>query len=537
MRKEEKKMVLLIDNFDSFTYNLFQYLAELGQDVAVRRNDAVCIEEIERMNPGHIVISPGPGRPEDAGISMAVIERFAGQIPILGVCLGHQCIARVYGLDVVRAGELYHGRPSSIRHQGDGLFRDMPEPFTAVRYHSLVAERPGEDSELKVTATSEEDDEIMGLAHKTHALFGVQFHPESYGTDGGMRLLENFLSISGCDQVLKRAIGKTAGGRALAVDEAMAVMERMISGTASEVEIAGLLMALHLKGEDVPELTGFARMMRRKAEMVTGELSGDIVDTCGTGGDVKGSFNISTAAAFVAAGAGAQVAKHGNRSVTSRCGSADVLEGLGVNIAIGPADVLKVLQKVGMAFFYAPRFHPSVRFVGGVRRQLGVRTVFNLLGPLCNPLAASCQLIGVYSVQLIDKMAETLVALGIKRGMVVHGEDGLDEITLTGPTHVAEIRDGWIRHYKLDPRDYGFSYCKPESLQGGDLKDNCGIILDLLDGSRGPKRDITLLNAAAAISVHRGDISFGESLDLARQSLDSGAARGKLDQLIGMSHA
>lgn len=530
-------MVLLIDNYDSFAYNLVQYLGELGQDVTVRRNDKLTVAEIERMNPSHIVISPGPGGPEDAGLSMAVIEAFAGKIPILGVCLGLQCIGRVYGLKIRKAAELFHGRVSSIRHGGEGIFRDLPEPLRGVRYHSLVVEAPTDDAELKVTATSEEDGEVMGLAHKRFAVFGVQFHPESHGSEAGLRLLENFLSQSGVDRSLKRALARLSSGKNLAVEEAMGVMERMISGSASEVEIAALLTALHLKGESPSELIGFARMMRNKAEAVSAEPFGDMVDTCGTGGDGRGTFNISTAAAFVAAGAGSQVAKHGNRSITSRCGSADVLEGLGVNISLSPGEALRMLRELGMAFFFAPRFHPSVRFVGNVRRQLGLRTVFNLLGPLCNPLGASCQVVGVYADDLIERMAESMVALGVKRGLVVHGMDGLDEITLTGPSRIAEIRDGWVRSYLLDPRDYGFSTCSPQSLKGGDLKDNCAIILDVLAGERGPRRDVCLLNAAAAIMVHRGDVAFGESLEMARQSLDSGAAQKKLQQMIGMGHA
>lgn len=526
-------MVLLIDNFDSFTYNLYQILVELGQEVTVRRNDALTLEEVERMNPGHLVISPGPGRPEEAGISMALVERFAGKIPILGICLGHQCIGRVYGLEVRRAREIFHGRRSLIRHQGEGLFRGLAESFQAVRYHSLVVEEPSAASLLKATAFSDEDGEVMGLAHKTHAVYGIQFHPESYGTQNGTRLLENFLNLAGLDQVLRRALQKTVRGDHLRVDEAMTVMDHMISGEASEVETAGLLTALQVKGESVSELTGFARMMRHKAERVPGDLPGEVVDTCGTGGDGRGTFNISTLAAFVAAGAGALVAKHGNRSVTSRCGSADLLEGLGVNISQGPTEVLQQLDRVGMAFCFAPRFHPSVRFVGGVRRALGVRTVFNLLGPLSNPLGASCQVIGVYAPQLVDRMAQTLVSLGVKRALVVHGEDGLDEITLCAPTQVAEIREGWIRRYTLDPRVYGYAFCSPESLSGGDLKDNCGIALDLLDGKRGPMRDVTLLNAAAALYVQRGDIDFGEGLELAQRSLDGGAAKEKLAQLIG----
>jgi anthranilate phosphoribosyltransferase len=256
------------------------------------------------------------------------------------------------------------------------------------------------------------------------------------------------------------------------------------------------------------------------------------VDTCGTGGDTSGTFNISTATALCVAGAGVRVAKHGNRSVTSKCGSADVIEALGVNISLPPARVAACLDQVGIAFLFAPAMHSAMKYVQPARRELRLRTVFNLLGPLCNPAHASAQVVGVYSEDLVPKLAEALNMLGVRRALVVHGHDGLDEITITGPTRVAEVRDGRVRTYEVTPEEFGLKRAALADISGGDAQQNAEIVREVIGGNKSPRRDVVLLNAAAAlVAAGRGD-SITETLPLAAESLDCGAARAKLEALV-----
>lgn len=523
-------MILLLDNYDSFTYNIYQYLAEMGLDVRVERNDAVTLEEIETMNPSHIIISPGPGRPENAGISIELIQAFKGVIPILGICLGHQAIGKAFGANIVRAGELYHGKASSISHDGKGCFNGVRNPLTAIRYHSLVIDKVYVPPELEVTATSP-DGEIMGVRHKEYHIEGLQFHPESIGTVSGKEMLLNFIRRDRLKPTARTFIRKVHAGEYLTEDEARLMMEDITSGSATPAQIAGILTAMSMRGESVSELTGFARVMRKKATAIPRPKDRKILDTCGTGGDTSGTFNISTIAALVAAGSGVTVAKHGNRSITSRCGSADVLEALGVNLSADPQLLSYALDSLGISFLFAPGLHLSMKHAVPVRKELGIRTVFNVLGPLSNPAGADFQLMGVFSNGIREKVAHTLVNLGVQRAMVVHGEDGLDEITLTGRTYISEVNNGWVKNYLLDPREYGMEYCLPEELKGGDLKTNREIALSILQGEKGPRRDVVLLNAAAAIYLAEQSPDFPQALKQAQTSIDEGIALQKLSSL------
>lgn len=523
-------MILLIDNFDSFTYNIYQYLKEMKYDVTVKRNNAISIEDIQEMKPSHIILSPGPGRPQEAGICIQVIDHFKGLVPILGVCLGHQAIGAAFGGKIVGAKELFHGKPSVIQHEDKGSFNGIKNPFTAIRYHSLVIEKISLPKELEVTAMSD-DGEIMGVRHRLYSIEGVQFHPESIGTEFGGEFLVNFIDQRKERPTVQSSIKKIYSGSYLSEDEARQVMEDITSGDATPAQIAGILTALSMRGESVSELTGFARVMREKATAIAKPAGHKVLDTCGTGGDTKGTFNISTLAALVAAGSGVTIAKHGNRSVTSRCGSADVLEALGVNIQVYPEIVTKALDKLGISFLFAPRLHASMKHAVPVRAELGIRTVFNILGPLANPANADYQLLGVFSNDIREKVAHVLVNLGIKRAMVVHGSDGMDEITLTGKTHVSEINDGWIKNYTLDPLAFGMEYCTPEDLKGGNLKKNAEIVLSVLEGEKGPRRDIVVLNAAAAIYLSGRAENMDEAVRTAQETIDSGKALDKLTQM------
>lgn len=318
-------------------------------------------------------------------------------------------------------------------------------------------------------------------------------------------------------------------------NEAGKVMEEISSGKATPAQISAILTALAFKGESVSEITGFARVMREKVKRVV-TANRSILDTCGTGGDSSYTFNISTISAFVTAGAGVAVAKHGNRSVTSKCGSADVLEALGINIMTSIDNVAETLENLDIAFLFAPLFHESVKNAVPVRREIGIRTIFNIIGPLTNPALADMQIIGVYEKKLVNIIAEVLVNLGIRKAMVVHGSDGLDEITLTGITHIAEVNNGWIRNYTFDPNTYGFEYCTKEDLLGGDIKTNKEIALSVLNGDKGAKRDAVIINSAAAIYLHNENISFEKAIELAKNSIDSGKALSKLNDLINFTN-
>jgi anthranilate phosphoribosyltransferase len=327
----------------------------------------------------------------------------------------------------------------------------------------------------------------------------------------------------------------------LSREQARAVMTQVLAGECTEAQIAALLVALHMKGETVEEIVGFAEAIRRAAEPLsirqdpTLDVSGTgrdaLVDTCGTGGDASGTFNISTATAVVVAGAGVRVAKHGNRSVTSRCGSADVMEALGININLPPTRLTACLEEVGIAFLFAPAMHSAMKHVQSVRRELRLRTVFNLLGPLTNPAHASAQVVGVYSADLVEKLAEALSMLGLHRVLVVHGLDGLDEITITVPTRIAEVREGTVRTYEVTPEEFGMNRASLDDLTGGDAAGNAVIIRKILAGEKSPRRDVVLLNAGAAfVAAGRAD-HLADGVPLARKSIDSGAAAAKLEAL------
>jgi len=339
-------------------------------------------------------------------------------------------------------------------------------------------------------------------------------------------------------------------GPSLDRGEARAVMGEVLSGKCTDAQIAALLVALRMKGETVEEIVGFAEAIRaaaaplpiRGAESLAVSGTGrdalaeespeeSLVDTSGTGGDASGTFNISTVTALVAAGAGVRVAKHGNRSISSKCGSADVVEALGINIQLSPERAAQCLREVGICFLYAPNLHPAMKQVQTVRRELRMRTMFNLLGPLTNPACASGQVVGVYSLDLVEKLAEALSMLGLHRALVVHGLDGLDEITITEKTRVAEAREGSVRSYEVEPEEFSMVRATLQEIAGGDAPENAAIIRAILGGEKSPRRDVVLLNAAAAlVAAGRAD-HIADGVPLAAESIDSGAAAGRLEAL------
>ncbi len=345
--------------------------------------------------------------------------------------------------------------------------------------------------------------------------------------------------------MIKEAIQKVVRGADLTEAEMERAMDEIMSGNATPAQIGAFITALRLKGETVDEITGAAKAMRARATRVNlnnhlitidrDEINVEdetILDTCGTGGDGTNTFNVSTATAFVAAGGGVKVAKHGNRAVSSQCGSADVLENLGVKLDISPSDVQTCIEKTGIGFLYAPLFHGAMKHAAGPRQEIGIRTIFNIIGPLTNPAGATAQVLGVYEPGLTEKIATVLGRLGTREAFVVCGEGTFDEISICGPTRVSHLKGGKVRTFDLTPEEYGFKRAAPAAIKGGDAKENAQIILNILDGVKGPKRDMVLLNASAAFVATGLDNSLYKGIERARDSIDSGGAREKLRSLV-----
>lgn len=542
-------MILMIDNYDSFTYNLYQYFGEIYSDIEVVRNDCITIEEIEKLSPEAIVISPGPGYPKDAGISVGVIKHFSGKLPILGICLGHQSICEAFGGKIIKADELMHGKSSKISIDNSSpIFKDLPKDIEAARYHSLIAEHSSLPECLEATAFDSAG-QIMAVQHREHPTYGLQFHPESVLTADGKIIIRNFLmNVKGIKldseklpkkempkTLLKPFIAKVTDGNSLTCHEAMDAMDIIMNGNATDAQIAGFLTALRIKGETVDEITGFAKIMREKANTIEG--CRDAVDIVGTGGDLASTFNISTTSSFVIAGCGTKVAKHGNRSVSSKSGAADVLESLGVKISSAPQQAKEMIDNIGISFLFAQSYHGSMRYVGPARRDLGIRTVFNILGPLANPANNDYILLGVYDKNLLEPMAGVLMNLGIKRAMLVYGNDRLDEISISDTTSVCEIKDGKTSFYEINPEDYGMKMAEKSEIVGGTATENAKITLGILKGEiQGAKRDIVLLNAGCALYITGKAGSISEGISLAKASIDGGWALAKLKQLIEYSN-
>ena len=532
-------MILVIDNYDSFTYNLVQGLGALGADIKVARNDEIDIDGIRAMKPDAILFSPGPGNPDSAGVTLAAIREFAGKVPLFGVCLGHQSIAQAFGGRIVRAKRLMHGKTSRLRHDGKGLFAGLDQGFVAMRYHSLAVERGSLPDCFEITAESE-DGEIMGLRHKTLPIESVQYHPESIGTPLGARQLANLVSLatgrrpqrSAPPSVRRAILLRGLEGKSPSEEESEGFFSAVMAGEVGEAELAAFLTAFAKNPVTTDELAGAARAMRSAGVRV--DLGGvDAVDIVGTGGDGAGTFNVSTTAAFIAAGAGVPVAKHGNVASTSSCGSADVLGALGYNLGADAEMVARSVREVGVGFLFAKEFHPAMRFAASVRRTLGFRTVFNLLGPLTNPAGARRQVIGVPQEQLAITFSETLRRLGSVRALAVCGDGGLDEISPGGFSFVSSLADGVVRNTLLDAgAAYGGHYTVAD-IRGGTAEENARLLLAVLDGEeRGPYRAAAVENAAAAILVGEKAKDYAEAISVARESIDSGRAREKLRKMI-----
>lgn len=551
-------MILLIDNYDSFSYNVYQLTASVDPDVKVVRNDELTVDEIQALGPTHIILSPGPGRPSDAGVCEEVIRRFAGKIPILGICLGHQAICEVFGATVTYAKQLMHGKQSLAALDTDSvLFRGMKKEITVARYHSLAAELPAELDTLKVTAKTF-DGEIMAVEHEKYPVYGVQFHPESVLTPEGYQIIENFLgkeradrnsakeiktevekqgtkNEEGSKKMIGEAIIKLSKKQDISYEMAKDVMNEIMSGEASDVQKSAYLTALSMKGETIEEITGSAEAMRDHALPVNHGM--EVMEIVGTGGDGSNSFNISTTASLIIAAAGVPVAKHGNRAASSKSGAADCLEALGVNISVEPEKAAELLREAGICFLFAQKYHTAMKYVGPIRKELGIRTVFNILGPLTNPAKASMQVMGVYDESLLESMAKVLSNLGVKKGMVVYGQEKLDEISICGPTSICCFKEGKTQMSTITPESVGLKCGAKGELLGGTPAENAAITRAILEGrERGAKRDAAVINAAAALFVAGKADSLAKAVKLAEETIDSGKALSKLEQFVLLSN-
>lgn len=538
-------MILLIDNYDSFTYNLYQALGVMYPHIEVKRNDEITLDEIEKMKPEAIIISPGPCYPAQAGISEEVIRTFSGRVPILGVCLGHQAIAESFGGKIVQAEKQLHGKQTDVKiDTASPLFAGLPSSIPVARYHSLIVEKSSLPECLEIIS-EDADGQIMGLKHKQHATYGMQFHPESIMTDSGMTILANFLRIAGIQPdmaaapaipdakktELKPLIAKAVDGEHLTQEEARRAVDIIMSDRATNAQTAALLTAMRMNVENADEITGCAMGMREKMTTVPHEQ--EVLEIVGTGGDLANSFNISTTSGFVIAACGQAVAKHGNRSVSSKSGAADVLEALGVKIASTPEKASACIDETGISFLFAQSYHKAMKFVGPVRAQIGIRTVFNILGPLANPANAEYMVVGVYEDRLLELVANVLKNLGVKRALVIRGSDGLDEFSISAHTNVFEIRNGEITSYEVTPESVGLKRATKTEIVGGTAAENAEITRGILGGKiTGAKRDIVLLNSGAVLYTCGKAESIAEGVKMAAEAIDNGAAMEKLNAMI-----
>lgn len=543
-------MIYLIDNYDSFSYNLYQLIGEADPAIEVIRNDALTVEELEEKNPEAVILSPGPGRPADAGICEEVALKLSGKVPILGVCLGHQAICEAFGGTVGYAKELMHGKSSLVKvDEQSPLFKGLPAKVRVARYHSLAADEGSLPECLQVVSRAD-DGEVMAVQHAEFPTFGVQFHPESILTPDGRAMIENFLAIATKEYtavapivrkeptMIREAIFKLVDKQDLTYDEAYDVINEIMSGETTQVQTAAFLSALSTKStksETIAEIAGCAAAMRSHATKV--DYDKPLLEIVGTGGDKAGSFNISTTAAFIVAAGGAKVAKHGNRAASSKSGTADCQEALGVNIEQSPDLCKKLLDEVGMCFFFAQKYHTAMRYVGPIRKELGFRTVFNILGPLTNPASPETMILGVYDESLVQPLARVLTSLGVKDGMVVYGQDCLDELSTACPTTVCEFHGDDYLSYVLTPEELGMKRCTKEDLRGGSPDENAQITRDILSGKEtGAKRDTVLVNAAAGLYIAGLAPSLKDGVAKAQELINNGKATETLEEYVRVSN-
>ena len=531
-------MILLIDNYDSFVFNVAQYLGELtDEEVRTVRNDQLTLAEIRALKPSRIVLSPGPKHPKDSGICLEILKEIT-DIPILGICLGHQAFGLVHGATVKRLEIPLHGKTSvlTVTEPQSILFKGLPQQFSVMRYHSLYVDKDTLPQELIITALSD-DGVIMALQHKAKPIHSIQFHPESFFTEYGKNILKNFLvgtqaiqSVQNTEEkakayaneVFKAALKKLQENQPLGDSDFKQICEILHSKQYDIVQLGALLVLISEKSLYPESLTAFVRNIL--AYSTTFADPRPMIDLCGTGGDGLKTINISTTVAFIVAALGVKVAKHGNRSVTSQSGSTDVLGELGIAMESNLMKQLDSLEKNGLAFFHAPFFHNLVGEVREVRQRLGIRTVFNVLGPLLHPnTKLKYQLVGLYHEPVMRLYAETLQLLGREHALVVRGNDGLDEISICDETKIVEVKGKQILEYTIAPEMFGFKRAFHADIQGGTPTENAEVLRRTLKGEeRGAKADIVILNAMFALYTANVVKHPAEAKPLIEEALRSG---------------
>lgn len=526
-------MIVIIDNYDSFTYNIYQSISRITPEaVCVMRSKECTLEDIEKQNPSHLILSPGPGRPENAGITEDAVRHFAGKIPILGVCLGHQAICHAFGAKIVSAKFIKHGIAEEMNLDGRGLFRHIGKRGTFMRYHSLVVEEESLPSEFEITARAEDGD-IMGVRHKTLDIEGVQFHPESIAAKEGDALFRSFLHYRRDALPVSQFLSKLISKENLTCEEAELFMENLTEGMLDERQTAAILTAMAAKNPAASEIAGCAKVLNKKKKPFPHEKNAPVAEVVGTGGDGKGSFNISSFSALICASCGCPVAKHGNRAVSSKSGAADFFESLGFHLALQPEQAAKVLQKTNFVFLFAQVYHNAMRFAAPVRKSLGIKTIMNLIGPLTNPAEAQYLLLGAYSKELLKPMAEAAKMLGAKHVLAVCSTDGFDEISPNVPTFAYEIDEAnHALEYTIDPQKMGIPTSSDNELRGGTGEENAKIALELASGKGNPTiRNAVALNAGATLYVARRAANLREGFQMALNAIDSGAVAQKIDEV------
>ena len=534
-------MFLLIDNYDSFTFNLVQYCQMLGEDPLVLANDDPRILELAQ-DPAleKVLISPGPSTPEKAGLCLEFLKLLPKSVPVLGVCLGHEVLGLFAGARVEVGPVVMHGMASDVLHDGKGVFEELPNPLKAGRYHSLVVVPAGEGPDAPFTVTARAPlGECMALQYNDRPWVGVQFHPESVLTPDGMGVLANFFGRV-CGKGQDQARPRPASGRTelkdvlerlgcredLNEDMAMQGFELLFDGKMTPAQSAAFLMGLRAKGESPLELACAVKAALARAVKVEG-IPDDALDIVGTGGDGRNSFNCSTCTALVLAGAGYHVVKHGNRAVSSKSGAADALEALGVPLLQDPAEVLQYLARTNFGFFFAPYAHPAFKNIGPIRRELGIRTLFNILGPMINPARTRHLMMGVAKPEMLGLVADTLLQGPYLRSCVLHGAGGYDEVTPMGPCRVVLLDKGEAVPMEIDPARYGIQPCTVTDLAVSSKEEAASVLRELLQG-RGPKamRDMVALNAGLAIFLVEQGATLDECMAKGRAAVESAAGKG-----------
>ena len=538
--------ILFIDNIDSFTYNLVDQLRNSKHCVTVYRNTIpadVIIEKLSQMQNPILMLSPGPGTPSEAGSMPELLKRLKGKLPIIGICLGHQAIVESYGGSIVPAGDILHGKASLIEHDEQAMFAGLPNPLPVARYHSLK----GENIPKTLTINALCNNIVMAVRNDEDRVCGFQFHPESILTIQGVKLLEQTIAwvlnppqkiaepnqqkaiVDKQEYNIQPILNKLYLGQTMTQEESKILFNLIIQGKIEPTVLATAIISMKVRGEKPDEIAGAAQALLENADSFD-IPDYDFTDIVGTGGDGTNSINISTASAFVAAALGYKVAKHGNRGVSSKSGSSDVLSALGIKLNMPAEASRKALDELGVCFLFAQQYHSGFRHAAPVRQQLKTRTIFNVLGPLINPSRPKRILLGVYHPDLIQPIAETLKMLNYTHAYVVHGA-GMDEVAIHGSTQVGEVKNGEIRYFTLTPEDFGLPTYTVKDIEGGTPEMNRDMLIAILQGHGKPAHEAAIaVNVAMLMSLF-GQADLKQNAKRAIDMMHSGKSYELLQKL------